>query len=231
MNIKIIHNYVMRVLGISIFLLVLGHIATIFFRFYLQQEFVFGFVPMFNLDGEANLPALYSALQLLFASIIFLFIAIYRKSRQLQDHKQWFGLFILFFFLVHDEVTSIHELLTIPMRALLGTTGLLYYAWVIPYLILLLVLVVVYWKFFFNLEKWLQIRLVAAAFVFLFGAVGFEMVGGLIASSHDPANALMASVMTLFEETFELLGILILINSLLLYLENNVKSLTINFIN
>jgi hypothetical protein len=65
----------------------------------------------------------------------------------------WIILSIIFLFLSVDNISSIHERLATPTRYLLGTSGFLYYAWVIPYSMALCVFVPLYSKFLLSLPK------------------------------------------------------------------------------
>ena len=93
--------------------------------------------------GEANVPTLYSSVALLSSSMLLAFIALAHK-RNGSSSLPWVGLALVFLFLSVDEIASIHEKLGGPVRELLGTSGLLYFAWFIPYGIALLVFVAIY---------------------------------------------------------------------------------------
>ena len=54
------------------------------------------------------------------------------KSRQDRWWKHWAALSGLFCLLSMDESASFHEILMIPMDALVNAKGMLYFSWVIP---------------------------------------------------------------------------------------------------
>lgn len=112
-------------------------------EFYFDHDYIHGLIPLFRFSNEANVPTLYSSFALLFSSILLTIIAIaHRKNGS--AYLWWLGLAMIFLFLSIDEIASIHELLGKPVRESLGTSGLLFYAWLIPYGIALIVFVVTY---------------------------------------------------------------------------------------
>ena len=81
-------------------------------------------------------------------------------------------------FLSIDEIASIHERFVNPTKETFKTSGLLYYAWIIPYGIGLIGFIIVYSKFLFELPKDTMVLFLVSGFTFIAGAIGFEMLGG-----------------------------------------------------
>lgn len=96
-------------------------------------------IRLFNVDKEMNIPTLYSSCAMIFASLLLGLIA-YVHFNKSEKYLAWAGLSAIFLFLALDEMTELHEMLVGPVRNSLNTTGILYFAWVIPYAALLLVL-------------------------------------------------------------------------------------------
>jgi len=71
-------------------------------------------------------------LNLLIASILLSFIASAHKKTN-SPYVLWAILAAIFLFFSIDEISSIHESLTAPVREIFNTSGLLFFAWVIPY--------------------------------------------------------------------------------------------------
>jgi len=103
---------------------------------------------------------------------------------------------------------------------------LLYYAWVIPYGIALMVFIITYIKFLMSLPKQIIILFVVSGAIFVAGAIGFELLGG---RQHDlyGTNNLTYRFFYTCEEFLEMLGIVIFIYTLLLYIAGQFKFLTI----
>src|SRR5690606_2124325 len=77
-----------------------------------------------------------------------------------------------------DEFAIIHERLIKPVREALGTGGLLYFAWIIPYLVAVFALAVLVGPTLWRLGGRFRLLFGLSAGLFLAGAVGVEMLGG-----------------------------------------------------
>ena len=172
-------------------------------------------VRWFDLDYERNAPTLFGALLLLAAAG--LFYALGRGERQAsRPARAWMGLAAVFVLLALDESSQFHEQLVAPLRQALGADGLLRPAWVLPYAGLILLLVALYWRWFWALPRRIRRGLLLAAALYLTGAVGFEMLGGLKTSLRpdDPQLGLTA-LLCACEEGLEMAGAAVLIGALL----------------
>ena len=148
MNIKLCPQaFFLKNLYLISFLLfanILGIVATYYF------DPVSGLVILFDFNSERNIPTLYSSIALIFSSILLAVIAFESKKLD-RPHISWLGLSLIFLFLSIDEMASIHESLIFPVRNFFGTSGFLYYAWVIPYGVVLVFFIIAYSKFLFQL--------------------------------------------------------------------------------
>ncbi|MDM9630304.1 hypothetical protein [Robiginitalea aurantiaca] len=175
----------------------------------------------FDFDHEGNLPTFYSSLALLSSGLLLFIISYFHKTNRL-EHFQWKGLAFIFVFLSIDEITMIHEQLWMPTHKLFNTTGLLYYAWYIPYGILLLILLFIYSKFLMRLPKKIRWLFILSGFVFVFGAIGIESVSGYYDELHGQENLVFYIICTV-EELFEMVGVAIFIYALLLYISDTIE--------
>jgi hypothetical protein len=218
---------------------VLGHISE-----YLVGEYLPGSVlerlvkevlsGAFDLDHERSFPTLYSATMLLLCSVLLAGITLSRRAVHERYVWHWAFLSVIFVYLFADEILQIHEETITPLRSALGTGGFFYFAWVILALILLLILGLLYAEFVIDLPAAIQFLILTAAFLYVAGAVGLEMVGGSIASSYglensagDPGYLSDARyiVITTTEEFLEMLGITVFIGTLLEYMRVYVEKI------
>lgn len=224
MNIEIYPKKVFLILLCLIFALlflnVIGIISALYFDHNLSV-----LIPLFNFNNENNIPTIYSILLLLSASALLLIIAIAHKKNS-SAYLSWLGLAFIFLFLSIDEGAMIHENFTKLVRELLNTSGVFYYAWIIPYGVALIVFVIVYLKFLINLPRNIMILFVASGATFVSGAIGFEMLAGWYVELYGK-NDLLFSFFYTCEEFLEMLGIAIFIYTLLTYIISQFKSLTI----
>jgi hypothetical protein len=174
-------------------------------------------VRLFDMDMEWNLPTVFNVFLLLLTGFLLSCIAWLEKNGGSRFKRRWWGLAGLVYLASLDELVSFHEQLSGPIRVLTGADGLFHYAWVIPAFILLAVLFVIYLPLFISFSSPFKIRFAAAAAVYLLGAVGLEMLGGKYLDGHETAS-LGYALVTNVEESLEWAGLLLAIDSLLLYL-------------
>jgi hypothetical protein len=178
-------------------------------------------VRQFYLDEESNIPALYSAIALAFASGLLFLISRFERLAASVQAKSWQVLAGIFLYLALDELNSFHEILIGPVRNRLGLSGLFYFAWVVPAMGLVLLFVCVFLNFLQQLNRTTQVQFIAAGGIFVLGALGFEMLNGAVyerlgdvAANFDPLyQALMTA-----EELLEMLGVVLFIYALVAYL-------------
>ncbi|HEX7022002.1 MAG TPA: hypothetical protein VF171_04025 [Trueperaceae bacterium] len=207
--------------------LVAMHLLAQFARFYLgldmSNRLVVDVLEELHLSLEDNLPTYFSALMLLACAVLLLLISLAARRSGRPHSLAWAGLAAVFSYLSADEMLAWHEFLVGPFRALLHTSGLLYFAWVVPYGVLVIALALAYLRFFLWLPPRTRRLFALSALVFLSGAVGFEMLGGRYAELHglDTAgmtNDLGLTVYQTIEETLEMAGVVLFIYALLSYI-------------
>jgi len=217
---------ILKTLIVIISFLLLANLIGIFFKFYLDHGHIYGLYPLFNFDAEQNIPTLYSSVTLLLSSGLLLLIT-FQHKQQTESYFLWLVLAIIFMFLSLDEFATLHENLIRPVRESLNTSGVLYFAWVIPYSALLVLFLAFYFRFLQNLPKKSMVLFLLSGTIYISGAIGFELIGGLRAESHG-FNNLVYSLITTTEELLEMLGIALFIYSLLVYITEQFNHFTVN---
>jgi hypothetical protein len=127
-----------------------------------------------------------------------------------------------------DEAVMLHEQTITPLRDYLGTSGMLYYAWVIPAGFFLLFFLIVFLKFIYHLKPKLRLLFIVAGAIYVSGALGMELMGGYFADLNGK-DSLTYALITNFEEVIEMIGILVFINALFYVLETEAQDLRIHF--
>jgi hypothetical protein len=189
------------------------------FSFYFLPDFPLrdSFITEFNVDEESNFPTLYSSLTLLFSSILLAIIGYDRQINKARYARQWQTLSWIFLLLSLDEITSIHENLIKPLQRYFNFSGFLYFGWVLPIGILVIIFALSFIKFVLHLPLKVRVLFICAGIVYIFGALGLEMIGGKYAELYGQEN-FTYKVFTTIEEFLEMTGIVILINALLSYM-------------
>ncbi|WP_017020163.1 hypothetical protein [Aliivibrio fischeri] len=211
-------------ISIIVFLVIANGFAIISEHF-LSYSHMETIIRLFNVDREMNIPTLYSSCAMIFASLLLGLIA-YVHLQKNEKYLAWAGLSGIFLFLALDEMTELHEMLVGPVRSSLNTTGILYFAWVIPYAVLLVIFALIYFKFLFRLPSTTRNRLILAGVIYVSGALVMELIGGKIAEQHG-TDALVYAISYSIEETLEMLGIAVLIYTATTYISEQFPKLSI----
>ncbi len=229
MNLQIYPKKILKMLLFIISFLVFANSVGIVLRVEFGHDRVHGLIHLFDFDTEGSVPAFYSSLTLLVSSILLFYISFAQKTLK-RHYIQWSILSFIFLFLSLDEMLMIHEMFIVPVRTSLDTTGFLYYAWIIPYGILLLILVITYYKFLLELPKKTMVLFLISGFIFVSGAIGFEMLGGwyTVLYGIDGKEGLSYAILYTSEESLEMLGIAIFIYALLSYIGSELNSITLS---
>ena len=178
----------------------------------------------FNFDRESNFPSLYSALTLGFCSYLLHIIATVKKCRQAKFVAYWKALSFIFLYMAVDEACTIHELLIPILRGTINARGVLYFAWVVPALFLLIIFLLIFRQFIQNLPAKTRTMFILAGSIYVGGAIGMEMVGGYIADTFG-FDTFAYGMAARIEELLEMFGILIFINQLLIYLQSQLTDI------
>jgi hypothetical protein len=211
--------------GLSLLLAFLST-AEFFVRRYLQASFNTSDM-LFYLDTEGNLPTWVSGYGLAIAGVLAGLIARARRADGTPT-IYWVLAAIGFTFMSADELCQYHESLTEPLWGWLQSVhfmlgGYLRNAWVLPFLIVIPVVVVSFIPFLRRLGAVHRRRLILAAVVYLWGAVGMDMVSG---HEYYEAGGFSMRLLTevTIEETCELLGMGLFIYAFLGYLAEGERS-------
>ena len=220
---------IVKVLGCCILGLVALHFMAMVSWFEFGHIYLKGFVPLFNLEGEKNVPTLFASLQLVIAALLLGICAGQHKMIQGKYFKHWVGLSAIFVFLAFDESAVIHEKTFRVTQELFGTSGLLYYSWIIPFGLFALVVLLTYTRFLFALPRRTAVIFFVSGAVFVTGAIGLEMFEGQI-NEAGGYRSFHYMVLVTIEEILEMVGILAFIYGLLGYITAEARPLKVSLV-
>lgn len=173
------------------------------------------FYNVFSLERELNIPSWYSSFMLLFSSGLLAVITSIKKKDKYFVY--WKSLSLIFLLMSMDEAFSFHELLIIPsLREELNLSPVFYHTWVIFGIPAVIFFAFKYFKFFRDLPKKSQSLFLLAATFYVGGALGMEMVSGILIK-YLRWTAVLGVVI---EESLEMIGIVTFIYALLAYLSS-----------
>jgi len=198
--------------------LALLHVAGMYARYVLGRDRLLGLIDTFNMNYENNVPTFFSAL-LLIACAVALAAVARLPSNTRSERRYWGWLAVIFVFLAFDEDAAIHELWIGPIQHFFPMSGALFFAWVIPYGIALLVIGLVYLRFVLALPDPTRILTIASGTLYVGGAFVLEMVGGWYLSEVSGGLDFPYAMIVACEEFFEMCGAILFLYTLLDFLE------------
>ncbi len=217
MNFTIPVRKTTRVLTVIVLYLMLASVIGQSFKFYLNHANLLGFVPLFDVNIEGNIPTYYSSMTLLFCSILLGVIAYAKKINGGEYIFHWRMLSFIFLYLSLDEAAGLHDLAGRLLGSALDTRGVLYYAWVIPGTVLVVITGLAYLRFLADLPAKTRHLFLVAGTLFVGGALGMELAEGWFDDLHGVGN-ITTAMLTTVEEFCEMIGIVVFIHALLSYI-------------
>lgn len=185
-------------------------------------------ISLFDIDQERNIPVLYSVTALGFCACLLFIIAYKKKLSNDRYLNHWRALGIIFVYIAIDEAISLHERWGQPIKDRFNTSGFLYYAWVIPASILVVVFLMAFLKFIIDLPAQTKRLFLTAGTLFVGGAIGMELIGGFVVDNYGENNFIY-DLCASMEEMLEMLGIVIFIGALLSYMATNLQISSVKF--
>lgn len=172
-------------------------------------------VRWFWMDLEANVPTWFSSVVLVVGALLALSVAGALRSRpELGAARRWSGhwrlLGVAFVYLSLDELAQFHDQVDGPLQKVLGTGRDLPFAWVLLALPLVAAFGLYYVRFLLALPPRYRYGLVVAGALYVGGAAGVELVGGLVWSQIGP-DTVLYTLVTAVEETLEMVGASLLV--------------------
>ncbi len=212
------------VLAAIIGFLLAAHLVLYFGRLELGMGQVYGLKPRFDLGGEGNIPAFYSAVGLLLAGVLLLLIARLKYGDGDRHRWGWLGLGFGFLLMALDEAMQIHELL---YRMPGFDTG--NWLWIVPFGILMLIIGAAFLRFLLDLDPRYRRLFLLSAALFLGGAMGMELIADVTIGGTSQGPNWPATGFTSVEEGLEMTGVAFFIVSLLRYLTEYVGEVGVRF--
>ena len=196
------------------------HVTQLVIYFQIDNPAIFDFIKIIDFDYETNIPSFYSSAAILFCAGLLWLIAAHKRQQHTDYQHHWLGLAIIFTFLGIDEAIAIHEDIgdLIEDQQWFDAEGFLYFSWVVPYGLLMILFAVSYLKFILMLPRKTMLLFICAGTIFISGALGIEIFGAREADLHG-TETILYSILYTVEELCEMLGIVIFCHALMHYIE------------
>ena len=224
LKISTLPKYLLSIIG----LLLLLHCAQLVAYFVIADPEKFDFIELLDFDYEGNLPSFYSSIALLIASSLLGLIAYHKQTNKAVFRLHWLFLGLIFAGLTLDEALGLHEELGdfVESLNLFEAEGFLYFAWVVPYSLLLGIFLLSYFRFILSLPAPIRYQFIFAGLLFICGALGLEVFSAQEADQHG-SSTIAYSVLYTLEELCEMLGIVVFIYALLGYIRHEIGLISI----
>jgi len=217
--------------------IILAGLAAYLFEHFTGHGSLMGFLWLLNVESEQSIPTYFSVLNLLLSALLLFIIYIYEKKNKSKHYRYWLFLSLLFLFLSIDESASIHENFQRVHETLVSNNiipSLLDSHQWLPFGILFVLAVgIVTFPFLIALPSKTRLLFLLSALVFLIGAMGFEYLGSWMLTNQivETRVDLAYKIRRIFEEGFEIYGIVLF--NCVLYREilNRKISLNLNISN
>jgi len=226
MRVSLSSNFVAKCLTVLVAGLVLLSLAGQFSGHVLGHGRLLGFVDMFDLDAETNIPTYVSVLLFAWAALLTSLVARHAWSNRAPYRWHWLGLAVALVYMSIDDFAMLHESLVEPIQSYFGLT---YFTWVFPGMVVVALFAAAYIPFLWSLDprwKWL---FAASGAMFVGGAIGGELVQGWYLTTHDGTVTLTYELIATVEETLELMSLVLLIYTLLEFLRVRGVDLHVSF--
>lgn len=213
---------VLKTLLLIALLFIVLHISLQLSKFYGGPDKLLFFSNIFNVGEESTIPTWFSQFILLASAGICGFIAYVKCQRQEAYRTHWAFLGLVFLFLSIDEIAVMHEqIIGAIVRSDLGGGIDAWYLYAALAVGLVAIPLVRFWWQLPNKTKYL---LVVSTFVYLFGAVFFDVWGG----NYVGQGFLHEGFIVGIEELFEIVGACLFVYVLLEYATRLRTSVTLN---
>lgn len=198
-QIRIPSSFARTVLLPAALLLLSAHMLLMMYH-YLIDDVPWLARQLFDVDEEHNLPTWFSGFILLMASAVLYLRRLAAGDALLREKRLWTLLCGAFFILAIDEVAGMHETINTATDVL----------WAYPALGIVVIVGLYFLPLLRVLPRSTLIRLILAGCIFVGGAIGVEIIGHPM-----DADTLAYQVATFVEEGMEMLGVILLIDTIL----------------
>jgi hypothetical protein len=222
MTLWIFPKRLLLVLTLLVSSLALVNVSIQFSSYILGYGDLLRYARLLTFEGSAKIPKWLASSNLLICALLLATIACAKTRQGDRFSRHWVGLSFIFCAISLEEAVGFHELATVPLRSALHATGFLYHSWTIVGLIFTPILALIYCNFFFHLPLKTRQLFLLAATLYVGGALGMEILRGPYNAVYGDQN-MLAAMLKMLEELFQMFGIVAFIYALLSYLSIYIK--------
>ncbi len=171
---------------------------------------------LLSVNVEQSIPTWFSVLLLFNVAVLLALIARAKQIEHAPFSAYWYGLAGVFVYLSMDEGAVIHEIFADSVRETFKTGGFLFFGWQIVAVPLVILFILLYLRFLWNLPARYQRLFMLSGAIYVGGALIIEAISASVFSI-DGESVLYLAIATI-EESCEMLGMVLFIYTLLSYM-------------
>jgi len=212
--VRIVPRTILRWLIVVIVAFTVASLFGQYMRFQHGFGGMWGFVPMFDMEREANIPTLFNSHLLLAASLLLVIVARMGQLNADRMTRRWWILGAIFALMSVDEIVSLHEYLGQRVPDVDGFGGIFFYAWVIPATIFVILVGLYYLPLVRQVDNPHRRRIILAGLIYIGSVIGVEFAESAVASRTGD-ETMPYQVLAALQESGEMLGAAVFIWALL----------------
>jgi hypothetical protein len=206
-----------------IFLICAGFVAEVADKVWGADEFD-GLIDFFGLSHEWNLPTWFSSILMFTCALVLASIAGAKHQEGARYTRHWWGLAAAFVYISLDEIAQLHE----DLGDAIHLGGVLYFDWVVPASVVVLILGITYLRFLWHLPVRMRVGFIEAGLLYVGGALLMELPLGWWADRAGRDNFVYGMI-DLVEESMEMVGASLFLYLLVEYVAGPTRTLWISF--
>ncbi|MHB0911865.1 MAG: hypothetical protein ACYC2Y_00280 [Armatimonadota bacterium] len=222
MRIALAPSRVFRYLLYTVFVLGIASFAVEVIRVETGHGRLMGFGSLFDAGAESNLPTWYSSFTLLFCAALLWAIA----SGAQRSRLHWRLLAGAFLYMSVDEACMLHERIGIAFEPRLQGTVLASLGWIAFFLPVVIAAALFFAGFVRRLPRETMRLFLLSGLLFLGGAIGMELIGGLWRTGHGENN-LPYALMLAVEEPSEMFGVALFAYALMRHIVRHTEGVSV----
>jgi hypothetical protein len=181
----------------------------------------------FSLSKEPNFLNFYSSLAFIASAVGLVVIALDERRRGGRETRAWALLSCLLGALAVDEAIMIHEMANRTLQNVLDVGGVLTFAWIIPAGVFAVFVFFAFLGFLRRIDRATSRRFVLGGALVVIGALGMEMVAGVITERWG-FYSVHHIVEQVVEEGMEMLGSLVFLYGVLDHIHRHIGSVRLD---
>lgn len=229
-SISIRSDQTMKVFGSIVIGLAIACFIRLFIKYQIEPSLYPSVLELFNMDADKNIPVYFYVFLLIIGTLLTSSITLVQIRQNSPQKYGWIVLTLIVFAMSIDKAVRFHDYLIHFIQRILARNiaGIIIYPLAIVLLIVGLAILVLLVKFLRDLPENTRKSFIIAACIYLSGALVLEMIGSSF-YDYSGQNNLVYDLLTIVEESMEMVGIIAFIKALIKFMGSANLQLSFQF--